>query len=98
MSTFQEIIKGETPVLVDFHAEWCKPCKIMQPILKNLKTDLGEKIKILKINVDNNGAISKKFNVNGVPTFIIFLKGKLIWRKSGLVEKEFLKNFVESLI
>tara|TARA_B100000927_G_C16422814_1_gene452138 strand:+ start:169 stop:465 length:297 start_codon:yes stop_codon:yes gene_type:complete len=98
LSTFQEIIKGETPVLVDFHAEWCKPCKIMQPILKDLKTDLGEKIKILKINVDNNSAISKKFNVNGVPTFIIFFKGKLIWRKSGLVEKEFLKTFVESLI
>ena len=97
MSTFQEIIKGEIPVLVDFHAEWCKPCKVMHPILKSVKNNFGEELKIIKINVDNNQALSEKFNVKGVPTFILFHKGEVKWRKSGVIEEEDFINYIDKL-
>lgn len=92
MSTFQEIIKGKNPVLVDFYADWCNPCKVMQPVLKSIKKEFGDNIKILKINVDNNSSVSEKFNVKGVPTFILFQKGEIRWRQSGMIAKE---NFIE---
>ena len=97
MSTFQEIIKGEIPVLVDFHAEWCKPCKVMHPILKSVKNNFGEELKIIKINVDNNQALSEKFNVKGIPTFILFHKGEVKWRKSGVIEEEDFVNYIDKL-
>jgi thioredoxin 1 len=97
LSTFQEIIKGEIPVLVDFHAEWCKPCKVMHPILKSVKNNFGEELKIIKINVDNNQALSEKFNVKGVPTFILFHKGEVKWRKSGVIEEEDFINYINQL-
>jgi thioredoxin 1 len=87
MSSFQDIIKGESPVLVDFHADWCKPCKEMLIELKSVKENFGSELKILKINVDNNQALSDKFDVKGVPTFILFNKGVVKWRRSGLVDK-----------
>jgi thioredoxin 1 len=92
LSTFQEIIKGNNPVLVDFYADWCNPCKVMQPILKSIKKEFGDNIKILKINVDNNSSVSEKFNVKGVPTFILFQQGEIRWRQSGIIAKE---NFIE---
>ena len=98
MSTFQEIIKGETPVLVDFHADWCGPCKTMQPILKVLKQKFGNKLKILKINVDANLAVSEKFNVRGVPTFILFSKGVESWRQSGIIEESNFTSIIENNI
>ena len=98
MSTFQEIIKGEIPVLVDFHADWCGPCKTMQPILKVLKQKFGNKLKILKINVDANPAISEKFNVRGVPTFILFSKGVESWRQSGIIEEGNFASIIENKI
>jgi thioredoxin 1 len=97
LSTFQEIIKGEIPVLVDFHAEWCKPCKVMHPILKSVKNNFGEELKIIKINVDNNQALSEKFNVKGIPTFILFHKGEVKWRKSGVIEEEDFINYIDKL-
>ncbi len=98
MSTFQEIIKGEIPVLVDFHADWCGPCKTMQPILKVLKQKFGSKLKILKINVDANPAVSEKFNVRGVPTFILFSKGVESWRQSGIIEESNFASIIENKI
>ncbi len=98
MSTFQEIIKGEIPVLVDFHADWCGPCKTMQPILKVLKQKFGSKLKILKINVDANPAVSEKFNVRGVPTFILFSKGIESWRQSGIIEESNFASIIENKI
>ena len=73
MSTFQEIIKGEIPVLVDFYAEWCAPCKTMNPILKNIKKQFGDELKIIKINVDNNQQVANKFQVRGYQ-HLYFLK------------------------
>ena len=74
--------------MVDFNADWCNPCKEMHPILKSLKKKFGNNLKILKINVDNNKALSNKFNVKGVPSYILFQKGEIKWRKSGLVKEE----------
>lgn len=83
--TFQELIDGETPVLVDFFATWCGPCKMMQPILEDTAKQLGEKVKILKVDVDRNPLAASKFQVRGVPTLILFHKGKTVWRQSGVV-------------
>lgn len=87
MSTFQDIIKAEKPTLVDFYADWCAPCKAMNPILKSVKSKMGDQIKILKINIDKNQAVANKFNVRGIPTFILFQSNEIKWRKSGLLEE-----------
>ncbi len=94
MSTFQEIIKGEIPVLVDFYAEWCAPCKIMNPILKNIKKQFGDELKIIKINIDNNQQVASKFQVRGIPTFILFKNNEVKWRQSGIIEE---RNFLETI-
>lgn len=92
MGTFQEIIKSDHPVLVDFHADWCAPCKTMNPILKNIKKELGDKLKIIKINVDNNQQVANRFQVKGIPTFILFQNSEIKWRQSGVLsETEFLE-------
>jgi len=87
LNTFQDIIKGEKPTLVDFYADWCAPCKAMNPILKSVKSKMGDQIKILKINIDKNQAVANKFNVRGIPTFILFQSNEIKWRKSGLLEE-----------
>ena len=94
MSTFQEIIKGEIPVLVDFYAEWCAPCKTMNPILKKIKKNMGDNLKIIKINVDNNQQVASKFQVRGIPTFILFKNSEVKWRQSGIIEE---RNFLETI-
>lgn len=90
MSSFQDLIKGEKPILVDFYADWCAPCKAMNPILKSVKSKMGDQIKILKINVDKNQAVANKFNVRGIPTFILFQSNEIKWRKSGLLDENML--------
>ena len=87
MSTFQEIIKGKIPVLVDFYAEWCAPCKTMNPILKKIKKNMGDNLKIIKINVDNNQQVASKFQVRGIPTFILFKNNEVKWRQSGIIDE-----------
>ena len=94
MSTFQEIIKGEIPVLVDFYAEWCAPCKTMNPILKNIKKQFGDELKIIKINIDNNQQVASKLQVRGIPTFILFKNNEVKWRQSGIIEE---RNFLETI-
>ena len=95
-SNFSEIIKGETLTLVDFYADWCGPCKTLAPILKDTKTSLGDKVKIVKIDVDKNQELSSTYQVRGVPTLILFKDGKQLWRQSGVVPKEELVRIIES--
>lgn len=94
--TFQELIEGEIPVLVDFFAVWCGPCKMMQPILEDTARQMGEKVKIVKVDVDKNPLAASKFQVRGVPTLILFHKGKVIWRQSGVVPAHQLIHVIES--
>lgn len=95
-SSFQKIIESDTPVLVDFFADWCVPCKSLAPILKEVKEHLGEAVKIVKIDVDKNQSLSQKYQVRGVPTMLLFKNGKQVWRQSGVVPKQDIIKMVES--
>jgi thioredoxin 1 len=88
MSNFDTIIQSEKPVLVDFFATWCGPCKMLGPILKEVKDSLGDRVSIIKIDVDKNQQISSQYQVRGVPTMILFQNGKQLWRQSGVLTKE----------
>ena len=98
MSKFQEIVKSETPTLVDFYATWCGPCQTMMPILDKLKESMGDKIRILKIDVDKNIDISDKFKVRGVPTFVLFQSGEILWRQSGGMDLNTLQGKIKQSV
>ena len=87
-TNFQKLISSETPVLVDFFATWCGPCQMLSPILKQVKDNVGDRITIVKIDVDKNQEIASKYNVRGVPTMMLFQKNKQLWRQSGVLSKE----------
>ena len=86
-NSFENIIKSEKPVLIDFFATWCGPCKVLGPILKEVKENLGDRISIIKIDVDKNQKVASQYQVRGVPTMILFQNGKQLWRQSGVVQK-----------
>ena len=86
-SSFNSIINSSTPVLVDFFANWCDPCKMLTPILKQVKEELGVAVKIIKIDVDKNELLAAKYQVKGVPTLLLFINGKQVWRQSGVLQK-----------
>ena len=92
---FKQIINGDKPVLVDFHATWCGPCHMQAPILKEVSTEVGEKAKIIKIDVDKNQALAQQYQVRGVPTLILFKKGKPVWRHSGVANKQQLVSLIK---
>jgi len=95
MSTsFENIIKSDKPVLIDFFATWCGPCKTLAPILKQVKDSLGERITILKIDVDRNQQLASKYQVRGVPTLMLFQNGNQLWRESGVLTKEVIINTI----
>ena len=94
MNDFNTIINSDTPTLVDFFATWCGPCKTMSPIVEETKNILGEKAKVLKVNVDNNRDVSMKYNIRSVPTMVIFKNGKIVWKKPGVTSS---KDLVEEV-
>ena len=95
--SFREVINGDQPVLVDFSAEWCGPCKMMPPILKELKDELKESITILKLDIDRNPNIARDFQIQSVPTLLIFQKGAVKWRQSGVIPAKQLKQIVQQV-
>jgi thioredoxin 1 len=98
METFQEIINGDKPVLVDFFATWCGPCKAMSPVVESVGKEMQGQARVLKIDVDKNKAIASQFQVQAVPTFLIFKKGKLVWRKAGGTDKATLMQQIRNFI
>ncbi|AOW20677.1 thioredoxin [Urechidicola croceus] len=95
-SSFGEIVNSDQLVLVDFFADWCGPCKMLAPILKQVKNELGDSIKIVKIDVDKNQPLSSKYQVRGVPTMILFKHGNVLWRQSGVLQKQDLISIISS--
>src|SRR5687767_12123424 len=94
-ASFSELINSETPTLVDFHAEWCGPCKMMKPILEELKSAMGNRVRIIQIDVDRNQKLAEMFQIRGVPTFAIFKNGDLKWMQAGMQQLQVLKDKVE---
>lgn len=86
MAKFHELINQNTPTLVDFYADWCGPCKMMPPILAEVKSELGAKVNILKVDVDKNNKAANKYGIRSIPTLILFKNGKILWRKSGVAQ------------
>ncbi|WPR71022.1 thioredoxin [Flavobacterium sp. NG2] len=93
-ANFDTLINSEKPVLIDFFATWCGPCKTLAPILKQVKDDLGDQISIVKIDVDKNPSVAAHYQVRGVPTMILFQKGEQLWRQSGVLDKNEIINTI----
>ena len=98
MNKFQDIIAGDTPVLVEFFAEWCGPCKMIKPVLEELKKKMGNKIIILKIDIDKNISLSSEYRIQSVPTLVLWKQGEIIWRQSGALSLNELEQVLSSYI
>jgi len=96
--SFGEIINGDKPVLVDFSAEWCGPCRMMPPILKEVKTRMGDDITILKLDIDKNPAVASAYQIQSVPTLMVFQNGQIKWRQSGVIQAAKIQRVMEGII
>jgi thioredoxin 1 len=93
--SFVDIIKSEKPVLIDFSAVWCGPCKMMEPVLKELRQRMGDTVRIIKIDIDRNQQLSSALEVQSVPTLMLFQKGNLLWRESGVMQAAQLEKVIK---
>lgn len=98
MEKFTELIKSEKPILIDFYAEWCGPCKAMMPILEKVKESIGDKARIVKIDVDQFSSLAEEYRIQTVPTFIIFKNGEPLWRHSGMIAEKELTVMLEKYV
>lgn len=98
METFNDIIKGDKPVLVDFYATWCGPCKMMSPIIEEIGQELQGDARVLKIDIDKNQVVADQYQVQAVPTFIIFKNGQIVWRNAGAIDKTSLMSHVKQYV
>lgn len=98
METFYDVVAGNQLVLVDFFATWCQPCKMMHPILKQVKDVLGDRIRIIKIDVDTHSALAMKYQIQSVPTLMLFRKGEVLWRASGVMQKAELLGTIDPFL
>ena len=97
-TSFTDLIHGETPVLVDFYADWCAPCKMMAPILQQLKREMGDRLTVIKIDTDRNQQVAMKYQIRSIPTLILFHKGNLLWQQPGVMPLQQLKMVIEQKI
>jgi thioredoxin 1 len=93
--TFKEIIASDKPVLVDFYADWCGPCKMMSPVVEQISKEMGDQVRVLKVDIDRNQSAAMAYQIQGVPTFMIFKNGKIMWRQSGAMPAQVLKNALQ---
>lgn len=96
-TSFKDLINSETPVLIDFYADWCGPCKAMTPVIQQLKSEMGDRVRIVKIDVDQNQAIAQKLQIQSIPTVMIFQNGELKWRAMGVQSLPALKQQIDAL-
>jgi thioredoxin 1 len=97
-TSFSDLINSDTPVLVDFYADWCGPCKMMTPVIKEIAQDMSGKMKVIKIDTDKNPAVSSQYGIQGIPTFILFKNGKILWRQSGAMPKHQMANEIRKFV
>lgn len=97
-NTFEEMISDSKPTVVDFYADWCAPCKIQAPIIDELANDMGEKVNVIKINVDNNKDIAQKYGIASIPTIMIFRNGEKVWKAAGVQQKHVLEDVINNQI
>lgn len=93
--SFNDLINSDTPVLVDFYADWCGPCKTMSPVLEEVANELKGKVKVIKIDTDKNPQVSSRYGIRGIPTFILFKKGQPVWRQSGALPRHALEGAIK---
>lgn len=96
--SFSELINGEMPVLVDFHADWCGPCKMMAPVIQEIASEMKGKLKVIKIDTDKNQQVSIAYQIQGIPTLILFKQGKVLWRQSGAMPKHQLMGILSQYV
>jgi len=96
--SFSQLINSDQPVLIDFHATWCGPCKMLAPIIKNVKKKMGDQVTILKIDIDKNQALASKLSIRGVPTLVLYQKGEQLWRQSGMISEAELMEVLGKII